>query len=166
MIFNFTIFPSDLKKTQIQIYAFLNQFSIYQLIRFARVSSHVADFNTRNKILTAKLLKQGYRYHKLHHYDLVSKFNTDSNLGKQKSPGRAISKSRIQPPTPGGREKVTQINVCPSSPSKVIKMLKRQKKHIDKEQDKTKPEALRSVNYKAIQNKNNIGTTALERSIV
>ena len=29
------------------------------------VSSHVAYFNTRNKILTAKLLKQGYRYHKL-----------------------------------------------------------------------------------------------------
>ena len=31
---------------------------------FARVSSHVADFNTGNQILTAKLLKQGYRYHK------------------------------------------------------------------------------------------------------
>ena len=47
--------------------------------------SHVADFNTRNQILSAKLLKQGYRHHKLrktsskfyrHHYDLVSKFNT------------------------------------------------------------------------------------------
>ena len=37
---------------------------ISQLIRFARVSSHVADFNTRNQILTAKLRKQGYRYHK------------------------------------------------------------------------------------------------------
>ena len=35
---------------------------ISQLIRFARVSSHVGDFNTRNKILTAELLKQGYRY--------------------------------------------------------------------------------------------------------
>ena len=35
---------------------------ISQLIRFARVSSHVDDFNTRNKCLTAKLLKQGYRY--------------------------------------------------------------------------------------------------------
>ena len=32
---------------------------ISQLIRFARVCSHVDDFNTR------KLLKQGYRYHKL-----------------------------------------------------------------------------------------------------
>ena len=29
---------------------------------------------------------------------------------KQKSPGRATSRSRSQPPTPGGREKVTQIN--------------------------------------------------------
>ena len=28
-------------------------------------SSHVDDFNTRNKVLTAKLLRQGYRYHKL-----------------------------------------------------------------------------------------------------
>ena len=38
---------------------------ISKLIRFARASSHVADFNTRNKLLTQKLLKQGYRYHKL-----------------------------------------------------------------------------------------------------
>ena len=58
---------------------------ISQLILIARVSSHVANFNTRNQILTAKLLKQGYRYHKLRktfsklyrrHYDVVSKFNT------------------------------------------------------------------------------------------
>ena len=57
---------------------------ISQLIRFARVSSHITDFNTRNKLLTAKLLNQGYRYHKLRkafskfyrrHSDLVSKFN-------------------------------------------------------------------------------------------
>ena len=37
---------------------------ISQLVRFTSVSSHVADFNTRIKILTAKRLKQGYRYHK------------------------------------------------------------------------------------------------------
>ena len=46
--------------------------------------SHVDDFNTRNKVLTAKLLRQGYRYHKLRkafskfywwHFDLVSKYN-------------------------------------------------------------------------------------------
>ena len=66
---------------------------ISQLIRFARVSSQMADFNARNKSLTAKLLQQGYRYHKLpdhclsfyferlspkfyrRHYELVSKFN-------------------------------------------------------------------------------------------
>ena len=57
---------------------------ISQLIRFARVSSHVVDFNARNKSLTAKLLQQGYRYHKLRktfskfyrrHYELVSKLN-------------------------------------------------------------------------------------------
>ena len=49
------------------------------------MSSYVADFNTRNQILTASFLKQGYRYHKLRktfpkfyrrHNDLVSKFNT------------------------------------------------------------------------------------------
>ena len=41
-------------------------YSVYisQLIRFARASSHVTDFNNRNKFLTAKLLKQGYKYHK------------------------------------------------------------------------------------------------------
>ena len=33
---------------------------ISQLIRFARVSSYVDDFNTRNKVLTAKLLREGY----------------------------------------------------------------------------------------------------------
>ena len=55
---------------------------ISQLIRFARASSIVADFNTRNKLLTQKLLKQGYRYQtsqkisKFHrrYYDLISKF--------------------------------------------------------------------------------------------
>ena len=56
---------------------------ISQLIRFARASSHVADFNTHNKLLTKKLLKQGYRYHKLcktfskfysRYFDLISKF--------------------------------------------------------------------------------------------
>ena len=39
---------------------------ISQLVPFARASSHVADFNTCNKLLTQKLLKQGYWYHKLH----------------------------------------------------------------------------------------------------
>ena len=48
------------------------------------MSSHVADFNARNKSLTAKLLQQGYRYHKLRktlskfyrrHYVTVPKIN-------------------------------------------------------------------------------------------
>ena len=37
---------------------------ITQLIRFARVCSNVDDFNSRNLFLTAKLIKQGYVYHK------------------------------------------------------------------------------------------------------
>ena len=56
---------------------------ISQLIRFAKASRYVTDFNTFNKLLTQKLLKQGYRYHKLRKtffkfyrrkYDLISKF--------------------------------------------------------------------------------------------
>ena len=56
---------------------------ISHLIRFARVSSHADDFNTGNKVLTAKLLTQGYRYHKTRkafsnffrrHFDIVSFF--------------------------------------------------------------------------------------------
>ena len=38
---------------------------ISQLIRFARASSNVADFNTHNNRLTQKPLKEGYRYHQL-----------------------------------------------------------------------------------------------------
>ena len=56
---------------------------ISQLIGFARESSHAADFNTRYKLLTQKVFKQGYLYHKLcktfsyfyrRYYDLISKF--------------------------------------------------------------------------------------------
>ena len=37
---------------------------ISQLIRFARASSNLSDFNCRNKALTTKLRRQGYRYFK------------------------------------------------------------------------------------------------------
>ena len=56
---------------------------ISRLNRFARVSSYITDFNTQNKLLTKKLLKQGYWYHKLcktfskcyrRYSDLISKF--------------------------------------------------------------------------------------------
>ena len=49
------------------------------------MSSHLADFNARNRSLMAKLLQQGYRYHKLRkafskfyrrHFELVSKYIT------------------------------------------------------------------------------------------
>ena len=55
-----------------------------QLIRLARASFSVSDINCRNKALTAKLLRQGYRYHKLRktfskfyrrHSGLVEKYN-------------------------------------------------------------------------------------------
>ena len=57
---------------------------ISQLVRFARVCSNVEDFNNRNLFLTAKLLKQGYRYHKIRkafsklyhrHSELIVKYN-------------------------------------------------------------------------------------------
>ena len=57
---------------------------ISQLIRFARVCSNLVDFNNRNLFLTAKLLKQGYRYHKIRkafskfyqrHSELILKYN-------------------------------------------------------------------------------------------
>ena len=57
---------------------------ISQLICFARVCSNVDEFNNRNLFLTAKLLKQGYRYHTIRkafskfyyrHSELIVKYN-------------------------------------------------------------------------------------------
>ena len=57
---------------------------ILQLIRFARVCSNIDDFNNRTLCLTAKLLKQSYRYHKIQkafsklyhrHSELIVKYN-------------------------------------------------------------------------------------------
>ena len=72
---NFPFLDGDaLRSTSYYVY-------ISQLIRFARVSSHADDFN---KVLTAKLLKQGYGYYKLRkafskfyrqHFDIVSNYN-------------------------------------------------------------------------------------------
>ena len=76
-IFNFQFLDGDVpRSTSYGVY-------ISKLICFARASNHVADFKTANKLLTQKLLKQGYRYHKLRktfsiffkrYYDLISKF--------------------------------------------------------------------------------------------
>ena len=72
LIVNFPFLDGDVpRSTSYGVY-------ISQLIRFARVSSHVADFNSRNKILTAKLLQQVRKtFSKFYcrQYDLVSKFN-------------------------------------------------------------------------------------------
>ena len=57
---------------------------ISQLTHFAKVFSHVDDFNNRNKFLTSKLQKQCNRYHKLckaysklyyQHSELIVKYN-------------------------------------------------------------------------------------------
>ena len=79
-IINFPFLDCDFpRSTSYEVY-------ISQLIRFARASSIVADFNTHNKLLTQKLLKQGYRYHKLgitfskfcrRYYNLISKFQIE-----------------------------------------------------------------------------------------
>ena len=62
---------------------------ISQLIRLARVCSNVDDFNNKNLFLTAKLLKQGYRYHKIRktfpkfyhkHSKLIVKYNIGLKL--------------------------------------------------------------------------------------
>ena len=67
-----------------------------QLIRFARASSHVADFNTCNKLLTQKLLKPGYQYSKLRktfskfyrrYYDLIYNSKLDLNFSCAKDFG-------------------------------------------------------------------------------
>ena len=76
-IVNFPVLDGDVpRSTSYEVY-------ISQIIRFARASSYITDFNTRNKLLTKKLLKQYYRYHKLHktfskfyrrYYDSIFKF--------------------------------------------------------------------------------------------
>ena len=58
-IFKFLLLDDDVPRRP------TNGLYISQLIRFARVCSLVEDFNARNKCSMAKLLTQGYRYHKL-----------------------------------------------------------------------------------------------------
>ena len=58
-IVNFPFLDGDVpRRTSYGVY-------ISQLIRFARASSNLNDFNYRNKALTAKHLRQGYPYFKL-----------------------------------------------------------------------------------------------------
>ena len=71
-ILNFPFLDDDVPR--------LTSYGVY----ISQLSSHVDNFNTRNKVLTAKLLIQGYRYHTLRkafskffrrHFDIVSKYN-------------------------------------------------------------------------------------------
>ena len=54
---------------------------ISQLIPFARVYSHVDDFNTRSEVLTANVSDKGHKLRKAfskfyrRHFDIVSKYN-------------------------------------------------------------------------------------------
>ena len=75
-IVNFPFLDSDVPRS--------SSYGVYisQLIRFANASSSITDFNTRYKLLTQKLLKQGYPYRKVRktfskfyrrYYDLISK---------------------------------------------------------------------------------------------
>ena len=70
---------------------------ISQVIRFARVSSNVDDFNNGNLFLTANLLKQGYRYHKIRKifskfYHRHSEFIVKYNIGLKTLLQQGISK--------------------------------------------------------------------------
>ena len=76
-IVNFPFFDGDVPRSSYGVY-------ISQLIRFARVRSNVDDVNKRNLFLITKLLKQGYRYHKIRktfskfyhrHLELIVKYN-------------------------------------------------------------------------------------------
>ena len=77
-IVNFQFLDKDFMASLPLVYIFS------QLIRFARVYSNVDDFNNRNLFLTAKLLKQVYRYNKIRkafskfyhrHSELIVKYN-------------------------------------------------------------------------------------------
>ena len=58
-IVNFPFLDGDFpRSTSYDVY-------ISQLVRCARVFSHVDDFKFRNKVLTAKLIRQGYRCHNI-----------------------------------------------------------------------------------------------------
>ena len=57
-IINFLFLDSDVpQRPSYGVYIYLNLFALQE---------RVGEFNGRNKILTAKFLKQWYGYHKLH----------------------------------------------------------------------------------------------------
>ena len=103
---------------------------ISQLIRFARASTYVADLNTRNKLLTQKLLKLGYPYPKLRktfsnfyrrYYDLISKFQVGlKSLLRQGLSGRDFYGDLVY--------KLKKIVVSDNFSTHFIKIMSRYKK--------------------------------------
>ena len=118
---------------------------ISKLIRFAGVSSYAAEFKKVNRNVEG-----------------VPQSQTAANPRHQKEE-KNDKNQHVQNKQTNARE---AHRLAPSTPSEVITMLKRTKKHKDKEHGNTlKHEAPRSINHKATQNKNNTETTALERSV-
>ena len=115
-IVNFPFLDGDVPRSPVYI---------SQLIRFARVCSNVDDFNNRNLFLTAKLLKQGYRYHKIRkafskfyhrHSELIVKYN----IGLKVSNGAKIRNRYNQVPhlTQDTNGKVTNSQKTPQTRAK------------------------------------------------
>ena len=107
---------------------YFRRINIFPSSDYLEITAAVFVQSTNNKIPEKPLCHGSTKQTKLEQYQ----------KGKQKSPGRATSRSRRQSLTPGGREKVTQTR---------------------------KADTDRSVNYRATQNRKNIGTTVLERSV-
>ena len=71
---------------------------VSQLIRFSRACSRVEDFNERNITLTKKLLKQGYRYHKLRKSFSKFYYRNSALVGKYNSGLRSLLNLGISQP--------------------------------------------------------------------
>ena len=83
---------------------------ISQLIRFARAPSYVTDFNTRNKLLTQKLLKQGHWYSKLRKVSKVAKIRNRYNQVPHltKDTNGKVTNSQKTPQTRAKRSALSQ----------------------------------------------------------
>ena len=81
LVLHYASFASQLTTISSPVSSLILHGPIYYILHM--INSYVVDLNTRNKLLTQKLFKQGYRYHKLgktfslfyrRYYDLISKF--------------------------------------------------------------------------------------------
>ena len=104
---------------------------ISQHIFFARASSYITDFNTRNKLLTQKFLKQGYQYHKLRktfskfyrrYYDLISKFQ----VGLKSLLRQGLSEPEFYGDLVYKVKKIVGSNIFSAQFIKIIIIIKRQ----------------------------------------